>query len=644
MEALLRQGYHPQGATGGIASATKELERREGINYPRWVRDEERSESAGRPHYAVDWSVYQPPLLPPSAPDEIPAEVTLTSDDHAAARARSLAAEITGLVTGSRYPLINPDAVVVEAYQTRRYSRRAQAYEMVEGTPRTWLTDTLRVAPVLDARNRRYLFTAAQNDAPVHEGFWANLEAYAGYLGAEIVVGPFTYETSWWNESCPIARRYDPLVEDHLCFGQMAIGDTFVFAGEVNIIPTAASPISDLTTYSRSRWAVFPHGKRQLKSVPSTDPNIQSHQAMTTGCVTRPKVIPRKAGTKSIFHHVIGAVLVEFDEAGRVFCRQLTADDDGAFYDLDRHVRGGEVSEGHRVRALVCADIHLRKLDPANAMATFGFDLRRPGLTYRDNIVDHLKPDYVLLHDLFDNESRNHHHVGDSAYHYEMAVRGRDRVLDEVVEVGQFLERVASPDREIVVVQSNHDNGLERWVREGRYRCDGVNTRFGLQLEDAYLGHRHRAGEALDRGMAPPSFSMLEHAVRLTQARLEGVRWAYDGGSFLIDGIEVGHHGFRGVNGARGTVQGFSRVGRKMSIGDKHQPEILEGVYVAGSMNLRMGYNLGPSGWATSHILQYRDGSRSLVTLQEGKWRGDKPRISMKADKCECQIMTRAYE
>jgi hypothetical protein len=43
----------------------------------------------------------------------------------------------------------------------------------------------------------------------------------------------------------------------------------------MNTLPTASRPISDLVTYSRGRWAVFPHSKLQLKSVPSTDPTIQ---------------------------------------------------------------------------------------------------------------------------------------------------------------------------------------------------------------------------------------------------------------------------------------------------------------------------------------------------------------------------------
>lgn len=578
---------------------------------------------------AVDWSVYRPrqSAAPPEPAAPTPDRPEISPQEHAEARARSLAREITALVTQSRYPLVNPEAIVVESYMSRRYDRETGGYEQVEGTPRTWVSDTLRVAPIEDARGRKFLFTGAQNDAAVHAGFWTNLNAYAAFLGAEIIVGPWTYESSWWSENNPTSREYDGALWGHLCFGQLRVGSNFIFCGEMNTLPTAARPISDLVTYSRGRFAVFPHAKLQLKSVPSTDPSIQAHQVMTTGAVTLPKVIPRKAGVKSIFHHIIGATLVEFDDAGDIFLRQISADESGEFYDLDRLVSGGTVTTGHRVKAVVCGDIHARKLDPANVLATFGMDLATAGVTYLDNVIDTLRPEEIIVHDVFDNESRNHHHVGDSAYSYEMAIRGRDKVMDEVGDAAQFLIGIKRPFATIRVIDSNHDLGLERYVREGRYRSDGANARVGLQLEDAYMAYREQVAAALDKNVTPPTFSLFEHAARgLRGTEMDGIAWVHDGQSFLVDGVECGHHGFRGANGSKGTISGFARIGRKMSIGDKHTPEIMDGVYCAGSLKLNHGYNKGPSSWAVSHVIQYASGKRAVITLQNGKWRAERPR------------------
>lgn len=536
--------------------------------------------------------------------------------NHANARADLLRADIDSLLTRSRYPVINPDAVVIDPAVTTKYDRLTGKKTNVEGTPRTWLTDTLRAEPVEDPRGRVFIFTGAQNDAEVHQGFWNNLKAYARFRDADIVVGPGTYETQWWSENNPTVRAYAPEVEDYLCFGQMKIGNTFVFCGEMNMLPTASRPISDLTTYTQGRWGVFPHSKIQLKSVPSTDPYRQAHQVMTTGLVTKPKIVPRKAGIKSIFHHQLAAVIVEFDQDGDLFCRHLVAEKDGSFCDLEFVVRDGEVEiDNEQVELLVMADFHTDKESASSFEATF---------RAANSMTRTLKFRRAIAHDIFDNYRRNHHNVHDNAHSYEVAYRSRESVLEEVRGVVKILEELLETVA-VTVVESNHDIALERYIREGRYRNDGINIRLGLQLEDAYLAARERMADAIDAGLPVESFSLLEYAVNMVADKegvdLSDVEWVHDGYSYVVNGVECGNHGFRGANGARGTVAGFAQLGRKMNIGDKHSPEICDGVYVSGVMNLRQGYNKGPSGWAVTHTIQYNNGKRTLVTFQNGKWR-----------------------
>ena len=551
-----------------------------------------------------------------NAPDQV------SSREHARIRADALGASIYSLIQQSNYPVVNPETIVFESNVSRVYDRVTGEYVEKEGTPKVWVSDTLKVAPVMESAGRKFLFTGAQNDTEIHEEFWQNLKAYAEAIGAEIVVGPWTYETQWWSENNPSSRSYDPALEKHMCFGQLEIGEKFVFCGEMNTLPTATKPISDLTTYSRGKWAVFPHAKLQLKSVPTTNPEVQAHQVMTTGAVTKPKVIPRKAGIKSIFHHVIGATIVEFDHEGDIFCRPINADNDGSFYDLDVFVRNGIVLESSSIRCLVAGDIHTRKAIRSSFMASFGFD-PKTGDRQSGSLLEVLCPQEVLVHDLHDNEARNHHHVHDNAHSFEMAHRNRESVLEEIREGVSFLALLQdSFSGEVTVVDSNHDIALERYVREGRYRNDGINIRLGLQLEDAYLQWREEVADCLDNNLPVPSFSLLEYAMRkIAGPVIEDVSWVHDGKSYLVDEIECGNHGFRGANGARGTVAGFAQLGRKMTIADKHSPEINDGVYVAGCMNLHHGYNKGPSGWAIAHVIQYHNQKRCLITLQNGKWR-----------------------
>lgn len=546
----------------------------------------------------------------------------LSGEEMAIIRAKKLSEDMNSLFVGSRYPVINPEAMHVVSAMINRRDRITGVNVPAEGAPRTWLSDTLRVAPVQNPRGRIFLFTGAQNDTPVHQPFWENLNAYAAYLNAEIVIGPWTYETNWWDENNPASRHYAPEIADHLCFGQMQIGSNFLFAGEMNTLPTAARPISDLSTYSQGKWAVFPHARIQLLSIPAANPAEQAFQIMTTGSVTIPQVIPRKAGIKSLSFHAIGATIVEFDSEGDLFCRQILATPDGAFQDLDIVVGNGRVFPGNSIEAVTAADIHIAKMGTRNALATFGFDYRS-AKEQSGSLIGALKPDWVFLHDIHDHESRSHHHRDDVSHSFEMAIRDRESVKDEITRAVDFLEKIRHRVKNVGVVEANHDLALERYIREGRYRGDGVNHIFGLELDKAYHEWRGRVAEALDAETQPESFSLLEWAVRfISKVELSNVKWIYDGGSFILNGVQTGFHGHRGVNGAKGSVTGFAKTGHAITMGHSHSPQILDRVYCAGTMQLQHGYNKGASGWAVSHVLQYRNGHRALITLQNGKWRG----------------------
>jgi hypothetical protein len=88
-----------------------------------------------------------------------------------------------------------------------------------------------------------------------------------------------------------------------------------------------------------------------------------------------------------------------------------------------------------------------------------------------------------------------------------------------------------------------------------------------------------------------------------------------------IEGIEIGYHGDRGPNGARGSRNAFSKIGVKTVIGHSHSPGIRDGAYQTGtSSRLKLEYNSGPS-WLHTHCVIYPNGKRSLINIIDGKWR-----------------------
>lgn len=515
-------------------------------------------------------------------------------------------------------------------HNLKRTTLQARLYKLRE--------DPFKHRPAPEAREvaktgtgrRRFILSSAQDGTRVHEPFLENLEAYRDYLAAdapcEILIAGFTYNKSLFEDH---SKKHKPIfyprIIPYLANERIRIADQIDFCGEMNTLPTAVTPLSGFHTYTRERWGIFPHAKVQLVSVP-TMKNAPPKQIMTTGAVTKPNYVMKKAGIKASFHHIYGAVLVEVDDDGTFFCRHLIGDEDGSFYDLDRFVHGGVVKVGFRVKVLTPGDIHVFQIDPTVARATFGFgpnkERNAQGLrTWSDvetpSMIDVLQPENVIVHDVADFRVRNHHNIGDPHDRFRLHINGTDKVEDELREVAMFLTMIDRryPSTQVTVAESNHDQALLKWLKTGDYRFDPANATFFLKCQLA-------AYEAIEHNRK--GFSIFEHVMNsaFDPWACERVRFLREDESFMIGGVEHSNHGHRGPNGSRGSVQGLSRIGPRVTMGHVHSPQILDGAYAAGTSSLLdMGYNSGPSSWAHSHVVQYANGKRALITFQGGRWR-----------------------
>jgi hypothetical protein len=489
-----------------------------------------------------------------------------------------------------------------------------------------WLPDTTqfdlsatvsgRSLVVMRQPAKRFILTAAQDDTPVHEGFWRNLLAYAQVIGAEIRVGGFTYQKGLFEDHATRTAAFAEAVRPYLFHDNNECGP-LLFAAKMNTLPTAVRPLSGLDSYTRGAWGVFPHAKIQLVSVPSL-PGRHPVMLMTTGACTVPNYVEKKAGLKAEFHHQIGATIVEVDDQDRLFCRQISATDDGAFQDLDAVVRAGRVTRGHRIEAITWGDIHREKIDPVVARAGWGFDVESEQIVSVDNMLDILRPRHQFFHDLLDFQGRNSHRRGDHHFLFQMLYGGTDRVEDANQASARFLRRTARDWCTSVVVASNHHDQLPRWLREADPRQDPLNLRFWCQANDAI----YAAIEAGDTEFDVFRWALARHDL----AGLEDIVFVPRNGSYLIcqaqGGIEGALHGDEGPNGARGSAASLNKVATRMNIAHAHSSCILDGTYQAGLCGLMdQGYNSGPSSWSHTQILTYPNGRRSLITFIDGKWR-----------------------
>lgn len=452
---------------------------------------------------------------------------------------------------------------------------------------------------------KRYVFTSAQNNTFVHEGLLASLEVYCEHNDAELVVSSFHYNKTGFQNGEDKEVWFDSRIKDLLCDKPMQVADGLVFSGEFNILPTAITPLSGLHNYTGAESCIVPHAKMQVESVPTPKHDVPK-LLYTTGCITQLNYIQMKSGTKAEWHHVFGALVVEVDSDGDWFVRQLSAKSDtGCFYDLDKYYTPTGVVDSPNIEAINYGDLHASLLDQTVADISW---------RNKDSILDVLKPKYQFLHDVHSHDSRNHHNIKDPHFMFKMFNQKTEDVKEEVILSANTIKETIRDFSKTVVVESNHNLALTKWLKEQDYRKDPVNAVFFLEMQTAIY-------KSIVEGKSLPVF---QYACEKYAGGVEDVIFLEEDESFRIAGnIECGSHGMNGNNGSRGSMQTYLKLGIKHNLGHVHGAAMREGVCYAGmSGQLDQGYNKGGSGWNQSHVLTYLNGKRSIITLKNGKWRG----------------------
>lgn len=458
----------------------------------------------------------------------------------------------------------------------------------------------------------KFVVTSAQNQTPIHQPFFNALLNYCEVNGAELLVVPYRYKnpTSVFDDKDH--EKWDEALTPYLVTGNVKITPELILVGGVKIQPTAVQPLSGFEGYTGNASAIFGHPKIQLKTVPTPSKELPKILA-TTGAVTHSNYTDSKAGFKGGFHHSLAALIVEVTEE-EFHIRHIHGHADGSFYDLDKNYTKHDVTSGHRVAALVTGDTHAMFLDKEVEAATYSNE---------DSIVNVLKPEIRVFHDLTDFYSRNHHHRGDDLTNFAKHLFGNDDVEAELQMSANLIDKYNDSESLNVIVKSNHDEAFDRWLRESNPLVDPRNARFYYYMKYNQYKSVKQIGQARFEAFDPFEFWCSNPDQQKGLDAVENTVFLKRDQSLVVGSVELGFHGDRGPNGARGSIQNMSRIGTKAIIGHSHSPGIYEGVYQVGtSSELDLGYNSGPSSWLTTHAIVYPDGKRTLIHIINGRWKG----------------------
>lgn len=452
---------------------------------------------------------------------------------------------------------------------------------------------------------KRFVVTYAANNTPVHGPTWASLMHYCEMNDAEMIVIPGRYRNpSAMNRNEP--EWYAAEVARYLIHEERWLNGQVLVLGDLPIQPTASDPLASLEAHAQGKWAIVGHPQMSMKMLAAPMDKTPGMLHSTGTVSDRINYSSSKAGKKAALHHTFGALVVEC-VGERAYLRELIAGDDGVVYDVvdgPKKYSPKGVESVDQIEALVCGDEHVAVSSDRVMGATYH---------YGDSIVNTLKPKAIIRHDVLDFYSRNHHHV-DQFQNYLKHLEGTDDVRAELEQTCEFLEATTPDFATSYVVRSNHDEALDRWIKESNPRIDPRNAELFHEL--SLLAYREV------KKTRKHSVNLLEAYFREHIGLSDRVQFLDRDKSFSIGDVDVSCHGDKGANGGRGTLATYAKAAEKTVIGHSHTPGSKWGAWQVGHCMDDADYQTGLSTWLNTHCAIWPNFKRQFLhVMADGSWR-----------------------
>lgn len=401
-------------------------------------------------------------------------------------------------------------------------------------------------------RKERYFITSSQNNTHIDRNFWKAIKHYTKENGSELLILPIRYKNPtsylqpqddddavWWPEE----------VLDYLVENKLKIHPELWIMGNMRIQATMVNPLSGLEGMSQYASAIYGHGQLQMKTVP-TPQNALPKILHTTGSCSVKNYSKTKAGVKGEFHHSKAGLVVE--KKGKKFHLRQVIWDGECFYDLDKKYTANGVTRNHRIDALVTGDEHVLFNDPEVKAATY---------TDNGSIANTLKPKVIVRHDVFDGYSISHHHRNNPVTQYIKWRENINKVEDELQATINFIEETTPQNATNIIVSSNHNEHLYRWLREVDWKAEPWNAKiyhwfWYNMLNEAEFGESGAF-----------TFDPFAYWAEQNMDSNCPIKFLGRDESFVVNKIELSLHGDLGPNGSRGSAVNLNKIGIRSVIG-----------------------------------------------------------------------------
>jgi len=457
---------------------------------------------------------------------------------------------------------------------------------------------------IFDKKKKRFIITWAQNNTPIHKKFFHNLTEYAKFINADIhvIAGRYRNPTSIWSSEQKEEESWPKEVQSYLDANRHNIHKYVSIMSDVKVQPTAVNPMTGMHAMSGVNSCIFGSPKLQMEMIPVIE-GEKPKMMLTTGSCTKKNYTDSKAGKKGEFHHVIGFSIVEIEDDETFYVRQVSADDSGNFCDLFNKVdfvdetKKTIIKKIKNIEACILGDLHWGHHDPEII-----------NLTHK--MLKKTNPKHVILHDVFDGYSISHHDMKDPFAQYGKEVNGNNDLKKEISEMLEGLVPFEKYEN-VVIVRSNHDDFLDRWVKNEDWKKQPTPKNSPLYMQYSAILLKQYAESPSDiKGIIPTIIS--EKFPKFTTLGRRD--------SYRVLEWELGQHGDIGSNGSRGSLLQMRKLNTKIVVGHYHSPGRKDGALAVGtSTHVRVGYNMGPSSWLQSHVIIHDNGKAQHINFFKNK-------------------------
>ena len=453
----------------------------------------------------------------------------------------------------------------------------------------------------------RFVISTAVNTKPANIEFLNALKNYADRRNAVLLWLP-SHDVK--NAKKTFEWEFDPALKcGYVITSDTVLNNNLMISG----ITTSAKQRNPLTGVSRftsqyEKSIVFP-GCKQMQENIATQKDFTPHMATTPGAVTVPdysceQLIAGRTNYIAERDHQAGAVIVEIENDRRFHLRLIQATDDGSFTDLGTCYHADGTTSKSRDAVLVCGDSHA---------GNHNIELFK---TVLDLLRDSSFVTTMVLHDLCNSSAVSHHEANDIITRVLRVKDGTDLIENEVTEMVKYLNNCTElSGMDVVVVNSNHDRHIDRYIKEARFAKDTRNLECALELASAMIKNPNLASSLQ---------YLAENKSSVKLNKPHRIKWLKLDESYKRYGVELGVHGDLGVNGSRGSMLSYEKALYNAVVAHSHSAAVLKKIFRVGTLsNKDMGYNHGLSSWTHTCCLVYEDGTKQLINFipnEEGKF------------------------